>query len=224
MSLLHAALDESGPLLLLASIALAAVLTLVAAALEITLERAGGPDPARTPDWFARNGPALFLFGGAPSLLLAMALTFGLTVALGGNPDHSSLSGVWPALLDLAVLASIICWGIGSPLTQHWGLGVAAFGAGVSATFPLLFVALQLPFAEDGSLPYPDRLIFALTVALIVATLTLAAAALIALAVTSVRTYQALRSARQATPVLWSVPRADADTARIGRPGNSAGF
>lgn len=190
-------LGESGPQLLLAGIALAGLLLVVAAALELALDRTGGPHPATLPDWFALHGPTIFMFIGMPALALAAAGAFGLTLALGGNPEYSGLPAAVEVVFDLCVVAAIVAWGIGSPLTQHWGLAIAAFALGLSLTFPLLFVADALPFTEDGALPYPERLVFALTVALMLSVTVIATAALVALAVTSLRTYQLLR---QRTP------------------------
>ena len=189
-------LGEHGRAWLLGALILAALLTLVAAALEIALERRGGADPGASPDWFAERGPALFVLAGLPALLLAVGATVVLTLALGGNPERSGMPLLVPLLLNLGVLVAVLCGGVGSPLTQHWGLGIAAFGVGVSAMFPLLFLANALPFADDGSLAYPDRAVFALTVGLILLSQMLAASALIALAVTSLRTYQAVRARR----------------------------
>ena len=189
-------LGEHGPTWLLGAIAVAAVLTLLAAALEIALVRAGGPDPGAPPDWFAARGPALFVLAGLPALVLAVGAGVALTLALGGNPEYAGIPLIVPLLLVLGVIVAVLAVGAGSPLTQHWGLAVAAFGAGLSAMFPLLFIANALPFAEDGSLAYPERLIFALTVGLILLSQIIAAAALVALAVTSLRTYQALRQRR----------------------------
>ena len=186
-------LGDQGPVVLLGAIGLAAVLTLVAAALEITLERAGGPDPAALPDWFAERGPALFVLAGVPALLLAFLSLIGLTLALGGNPERSGVPAALGLLVDLLVLVAVLGLGAGSPLTQHWGLAIAAFGGGVGAVFPLLYIANQLPFAGDGALRYPERFVFALTVGLILIALVAAAAALVALAVTGVRTARQLR-------------------------------
>ena len=197
-------LGDGGPTLLLAAIGVAAVLTLVAAALEIALERAGGPDPAAPPDWFAERGPALFVLGGVPALALACLGAAALTLALGGDPEESALPVAVSLLLDVCVVVAIVCCGLGSPLTRHWGLAITAFGAGVGAVFVLLFVVNALPFADSGSLAYPERFVFALAVGLILAALVVAAAALIALAVTSVRTYRAVRGVRQ--PAVGSRP------------------
>lgn len=196
MTLFDLILGENGPAWLLGAVAIAAVLTLVAAGLEIALERAGGPDPTTPPDWIAEHGPALFILAGLPALLIAIGASFGLTIALGNNPERSGLPLLVPAFLDLAVIVAIIAGGLGSPMTQHWGLGVAVFGAGVSAIFPLLYLANTLPFAGDGSLPYPDRFVFALAVSLILLTQIAAAAALVSLTVTSIRTWRLLRAQR----------------------------
>ena len=193
MTLLDLVLGGHGPTWLLCAIALAAVLTLLAATLEIASVRAGGPDPVAQPDWFAVRGPALFVLAGLPALVFAVGGAAALTLALGGNPERSGIPLIVPLLLDVAVIVAVLALGAGSPLTQHWGLGIAAFGVGVSAIFPLLFIANALPFAEGGGLAYPERLVFALTVGLILLTQIVAAAALVALAVTSARTYQALR-------------------------------
>jgi len=196
MTLFDLILGENGPAWLLGAVAIAAVLTVIAAGLEIALERAGGPDPTAPPDWVAEHGPALFVLAGLPALLIAIGASFVLTIALGNNPERSGLPLLVPAFLDLAVIIAIIAGGLGSPMTQHWGLGVAVFGVGVSAIFPLLYLANTLPFAGDGSLPYPDRFVFALAVGLILLTQIAAAAALISLAVTSIRTWRFLRSQR----------------------------
>jgi len=193
MTLFDLVLGERGPAWLLGAVVLAAALTLLAAALEIALERAGGPDPARLPDWFAERGPALFVLAGVPALLLAAAAAMALTLALGGNPERSGIPLAIPLLLDLAVLIAVLAIGIGAPTTQHWGLAIAVFGACLSAMFPLLFVADGLPFAADGSLGYPQRLIFALANGLILTTQILAASALVSVAVSALRTYGALR-------------------------------
>ena len=194
MTLFDLVLGENGPAWLLGGVAIAALLTLIAAGFEIALERAGGPDPAAVPDWFSDHGPALFILAGMPALLIALGASFVLTIALGNNPERSGLPLIVPVLFDLAVIVAIIAGGLGSPMTQHWGLGIAVFAVGVSAIFPLLYLANTLPFAGDGSLPYPDRFIFALAVGLILLTQIAAAAALIALAVTCVRTWRAFRS------------------------------
>jgi hypothetical protein len=191
------AFGEGGPRLMLAGIALAGVLTLVAAALDILLERAGGPDPATRPDWFAERGPAIFVFIGMPALALAALGAFSLTLVLGGNPEQSGLPSRLQLLLDLCVVVAIVACGVGSPLTQHWGLAIAAFAVGIGIMFALLFVTNLLPFTEDGALAYPERFVFALTVALLLITFIGAAAALVALAVTSIRTY---RQVRRLTP------------------------
>lgn len=196
MTLFDLVLGENGPMWLLGAVAFAAVLTMTAAGLEIALERAGGPDPGAPRDWFAEHGPALFILAGMPALLIAIGAAFVLTVALGSNPERSGLPLLVPALLDLAVIVAIVAGGLGSPMTQHWGLGIAVFGVGVSAIFPLLYLANTLPFAGDGSLPYPDRFVFALAVGLILLTQIAAAAALIALAVAAVRTWRLLRAGR----------------------------
>jgi len=196
MTLFDLVLGENGPAWLLGGVALAAVLSMVAAGLEIALERSGGPDPAATPDWFAERGPALFVLAGLPTLLFAMIGSIVLTLALGNNPERSGLPLIVPILLDLSVIVAVICCGLGSPMTQHWGLGIAVFGVGVSAIFPLLFLTNQLPFDVDGSLSYPDRFVFALAVGLILLTQIAALAALVSLAVTSFRTYRALRARR----------------------------
>jgi hypothetical protein len=207
MTLFDIVLGENGPAWLLGAVVIAAVLTLVAAGLEIAFVRAGGPDPTAAPDWFAEHGPALFILAGMPALLIAIAASFILTVALGNNPERSGLPFIVPLLLDLAVIVAIIAIGLGSPMTQHWGLGIAVFGVGVSAIFPLLFLTDTLPFAPDGSLPYPDRFIFALAVGLILLTQIAAAAALIALVATSVRTWRALRAPRSAPPARLTLIR-----------------
>jgi hypothetical protein len=210
MTLFDLVLGENGPAWLLGAVAIAALLTLAAAGLEIALERAGGPDPAAAPDWFAEHGPALFMLAGLPALLIALGASLILTVALGNNPERSGLPLIVPALLDLAVIVAIIAGGLGSPMTQHWGLGIAVFGFGVSAIFPLLYLTNTLPFAADGSLPYPDRFIFALAVGLILLTQIAAAAALISLVATSVRTWRSLRSRKAPrTSYLTLVRRGD---------------
>jgi len=194
-------LGEHGPRWLLGAVLLAALLTTVAAALEIALERAGGPDPAALPDWIAEHGPPLFVFAGAPALLLATLAALLLTLLLGGNPERAGLPLTTTLLVDVAVIVAMLGCGLGSPLTQHWGLAITAFGIGVGAIFPLLFVANALPFAADGGLEYPDRFIFALTVGLILFSLTLAGAALVALGAICVRIARALRDRRAARPV-----------------------
>jgi hypothetical protein len=123
-----------------------------------------------------------------------------LTLALGGNPEESGLPMAVGLLVDLAVIVAIVCIGLGSPLAQHWGLGIAVFGAGISAMFPLLVVANALPFADTGSITYPERSIFALVVGLILFSLTLAAAALVALAVNALRSARMLRAVRGGPP------------------------
>ncbi|MGH2585732.1 MAG: hypothetical protein ACRDJE_12535 [Dehalococcoidia bacterium] len=196
MTIFDLVLGENGPAWLLGAVVLAAVLTTVAAGFEILLERAGGADPTAPPDWFADHGPAVFVLGGVPLAALATIGAIILTLALGSNPQQSGLPFLVPVILNLAVFAAIICCGVGSPLAQHWGLGIAAFGIGIGAVFPLLFIANSLPFGDDGSLLYPDRLIFAIVVGLILLTQIVAGAALIALAVTSLRAFQALRTRR----------------------------
>jgi hypothetical protein len=193
MTLFDLVLGEHGPAWLLGAVVLAAVLTLVAAALEITLERAGGAEPSRLPDWFADHGPALFVFAGMPALLFSALATAILTLVLGGNPETSGIPIVVPVLLDLAVIVAVVTLGAGGPTTQHWGLAIAVFGACLSAMFPLLFVADGLPFTPSGSLDYPERLVFALTNALTLITQVLAAAALVSLLVYALRTFVALR-------------------------------
>ena len=200
MTALHLVLGEGGPPLLLGAIVVAAGLTLVAAALEIALERVGGPDPAALPDWFAEHGPALFVFGGMPALTIVLLSTAGLALALGANPEETDYSAAVPLLLDLVLLIAVIGLGAGSPLIQHWGLGIIAFAAGVGAIFVLLFLAETLPFADNGSLGYPERLVFAIIVALIAAAVIAAAAALLAICVAGFRTYRALRIRRDAPP------------------------
>lgn len=200
MTLFDVVLGGHGPALMLGALVLAALLTLVAATLEIALERAGGPDPAALPDWFARRGPAFFVLGGLPAIAVAVVAAIALTLALGSNPERSGMPPAVPLLLNLSVIVAIVCCGIGSPLTQHWGLGIAVFGIGLSAIFPLLFVANALPFADDSSIGYPDRLIFALAVGLILLTQILAASALLALGVTGLRTFRALRTRRMSEP------------------------
>jgi lysylphosphatidylglycerol synthetase-like protein (DUF2156 family) len=190
-------LGERGPVWLLGAVIVAALLTAIAAGLEIALERAGGPDPGAAPDWFAERGPALFVLGGVPAILLATGVAIVLTLALGGNPEDSGLPVAIGLLVNLAVFVAIVCIGLGSPLAQHWGLGIAVFGAGISAMFPLLVIANALPFDDDGSLPYPDRIVFALVVGLILFSLTLAAAALLSLAVNAFRTARMLHTARR---------------------------
>ena len=193
MTLFDLILGEQGPVWLLGAVVLAALLTLVAAALEIALERTGGADPSRLPDWFAEHGPPLFIFAGLPALLLAAVATAALTLALGGNPERAGIPLIVPVLLDIAVLVAVLALGLGAPTTQHWGLAIAVFGACLSAMFPLLFVADRLPFAPDGGLDYPERLVFAVVNGLILFTHMLAAAALISLGVTALRTLGALR-------------------------------
>jgi hypothetical protein len=196
MTLFDLILGERGPAWLLGAVLLAAVLTLVAAALEIALERAGGPEPSRLPDWFAEHGPVLFVFVGLPALLVAVLATAALTLALGGNPERAGIPFVVPVLLDLAVIVAVLALGAGGPTTQHWGLAIAVFGACLSAMFPLLFMADRLPFRPDGGLDYPERFVFALVNGLILLTQVLASAALISLAVSAARTYNALRGRR----------------------------
>ena len=200
MTPFHVVFGEHGPTVLLWAIALAAVLTLVAAGLEIALERRGGPDPAATPDWFARHGPALFVFVGMPALTLATLSTAGLALVLGGNPDHSGVPLFWPLLLDLIVLMAVVAAAVGSPLGQHWGLGVAVFGASAGAVFPLLFLVNALTFADDGGIAYPDRIVFAIAVGLILLTVTIAAAALLSLVVAAIRTAGRLHAVRDRSP------------------------
>jgi hypothetical protein len=197
MTPIHLILGDSGPAVLFGGIVLAAVLMLVAATIEIALERAGGPDPAQPPDWVAERGPALFLFVAMPALALAFTLATGLTLTLGSNPDETGLSRLWPVVLTVAAIVAAIAGGVGAPLAQHWGLGIAVFGLGVSAIFPLLYVANALPFGSDGSLPYPPRLVFGLVVGLIVVAIVVAGAALVSLAVTVVRCARDLRVARR---------------------------
>jgi hypothetical protein len=207
MTLFDIVLGENGPAWLLGAVVLAAVLTLIAAGLEIALVRAGGPDPAAAPDWFAEHGPALFILAGMPALLIALAASLILTIALGSNPERSGLPLIVPVFLDLAVIIAIIAIGVGSPMTQHWGLGIAVFGFGVSAIFPLLYLANTLPFAADGSLLYPDRFIFAFAVGLILLTQIAAAAALISLVATSVRAWRTLRARRASPPARLTLIR-----------------
>jgi hypothetical protein len=190
-------LGESGPIWLLGAVAIAAVLTAIAAGLEIALELAGGPDPGAAPDSFAEHGPALFWLGGVPAILLATSFAVGLTLALGGNPEESGLPMATGLLVDLAVIVAVICIGLGSPLAKHWGLGIAVFGAGISAMFPLLVIANSLPFDVAGGIAYPDRIVFALVVGLILFSLTLAAAALVSLGVNAFRTARMLRAVRE---------------------------
>jgi hypothetical protein len=193
-------LGERGPAWLLGALIVAGALTVVAATLEILLERAGGPDPGAPPDWFARHGPAVFALGGVPTFVLAIAGAVALTLILGGNPERAGIPLALPILLDLAILVAIVCCGVGAPTTQHWGLGVALFGVAVSSIFPLLFIANALPFAADSSLRYPERVVFALVNGLIAAALVAAAAALISLAVSAIRTARALRHREAAEP------------------------
>ena len=203
MTLFDLILGERGPAWLLGAVVVAAALTLVAASLEIVLERSGGPDPSRLPDWFAEHGPPFFVFAGLPALLLATLAAAALTLALGGNPEWSGIPFVVPLFLDLAVLVAVLGLGVGAPTTQHWGLAIAVFGASLSAMFPLLFVADRLPFAPDGGLDYPERLVFAVVNGTILLTQLLATAALISLLVSALRTWGALRErvvARPGTP------------------------
>ncbi len=193
MSPFDLALGEHGPAWLLGAVALAALLTVLAAGLEIALERADGPDPGAPPDWFAERGPTVFLLVGLPALLLATSATIILTLALGGNPERSGIPMAVPLLLVLGIVAAVACLGIGAPTTQHWGLSIAVFGVGLSAIFPLLFVADALPFDSDGGLAYPERLIFALINGLMMIAQIAAAAALVSLAVTALRTGRQMR-------------------------------
>jgi hypothetical protein len=196
MTLFDLILGENGPTWLLGAIAVAALLTLIAAGLEIVVERSGGPDPTASPDWFATRGPALFVLGGVPALVIAVAGSVLLTLLLGNNPESSGLPFLIPTALNGVVVVAILCCGLGSPMTQHWGLCVAVFGVGVSAIFPLLYLTNLLPFAADGSLPYPDRIVFAIGVSLMLLSQIGAVAALIALAVTSIRSVRSLRDRR----------------------------
>jgi hypothetical protein len=193
MTLFDLVLGEHGPAWLLGAVLLSAVLTLVAAALEIALVRVGGADPSRLPDWFAEHGPAIFVFAGMPALVLCALATAVLTLMLGGNPETSGIPIVVPLLLDLGVIVAVLALGAGGPTTQHWGLAIAVFGACLSAMFPLLFIADGLPFTPSGSLDYPERFVFALTNALILITQVLATAALVSLVVGALRTFAALR-------------------------------
>ena len=193
MTLLDLVLGERGPVVLFGAVVLAAALTVVAAGLEIALERSGGADPARLPDWFAERGPAIFVLAGVPALLGAAIAAAALTLVLGDNPESAGLPLIVPVLLDIAIIAAVLAIGVGAPTTQHWGLAIAVFGAGLSAMFPLLFVADGLPFAPDGSLGYPERFVFALVNGLILTTQILAGAALVSLAVSALRTLGALR-------------------------------
>lgn len=207
MTPLHLFLGDGGPTLLLWVLGFAAVLTVIAAGLEIALERAGGPDPAALPDWFAERGPLLFLFGGLPATLVAVAITVGLVLALGGNPERSGMPLVWIVLLDSAALVAVLGLGIGSPLTRHWGLGVTTVAAGVSLIFPLLYISTTLAFTDSGALAYPERLVFAVTVGLMLLTAVIAVAALVSLAVTGVRSLHALRHRHDARPSLTLMER-----------------
>ena len=202
MTLFDLILGEQGPVWLVGAVVLAALLTLVAATLEIVLERTGGADPSRLPDWFAAHGPPLFIFAGVPALLLAALATAALTLALGGNPERAGIPFIVPVLLDVAVLVAVLALGVGAPTTQHWGLAIAVFGACLSAMFPLLFVADRLPFAPDGGLDYPERFVFAVVNGLIILTQVLAMAALVSLAVSALRTYAALGERPAARPSL----------------------
>lgn len=206
MTPLHLLLGEGGPTLLLWLIALAAVLTLAAAGLEIALERAGGADPAALPDWFATHGPRLYVFGGVPATLIAITITLGLVLALGSDPERTSVSLLWPLLLCLVTVVAVLGCGVGSPLTQHWGLGVASLAMGVSLIFPLLFVVNTLNSGETGRIAYPGRLIFALAAALMLLAAIIAGSALVALIVTSVRTARALHDRRARVTTLSLVP------------------
>src|SRR5262249_37115741 len=154
----------------------------------IALTRAGGPDPGATPDWLAREGPRVFLFAGLPALAIGFLTAVGLTLALGGGEDITGVSSLWVVLLDLMVLAAVVGLGVGAPATQHWGLGIALFSVATGAIFPLLFVTNALPFEDGGGLAQPQLSIFALTVGLMLVSLVLAGAALLALAVASLRT------------------------------------
>lgn len=193
MTLFDLVLGEHGPAWLLGAVAAAALLTVIAAGFEIALERAGGPDPGSPPDWFAARGPSVFVILGLPALILAAVATTALTLELGGNPERSGIPLIVPLLLDLCVIVAVLCLGVGAPMTRHWGLSIAVFGVGLSAMFPLLFIANALPFEPGGSLRYPERLVFAFANGLMLITQIVAAAALVSLAVTGLRTYQALR-------------------------------
>lgn len=191
-------LGDHGPALLLGAIALAAALTLLTALLQVALTRAGGPDPAALPDPLAEHGPKLVVLGGMPALILAALAATGMTLILGGRPNADDLQAARPLglALSLGTLVAAVCLGLGPPLGEHWGAAVTGFGAGVGLLFPNLLVINQLPFAEDGSIAYPDRAVFALMVALLLVAIVLIAASLLGLAVSAWRVFSELRAAR----------------------------
>lgn len=206
-------LGDHGTLVLLGAIGLVALLVMLAAGFEIVQARTGGMDPASLPDWLEEHGPALLVAAGLPALLLACGAAAGLTLSLGGNPERADLRLGWllALLVDLGVVVAVIAIGLGSPLKQHWGLSVTAFGAAVGLLFPLLWVINALPFGLDGSLAYPERFVFALMVGLLLLLVIVGGAAVVGLGVTVLRAALAWRRERLAAPPL-SRPR------RLSRP------
>lgn len=139
-----------------------------------------------------RVGPMLpsrlFLCIGLPASLLVF-VSAAVQAYLASTPLRANENGlVLYFTINAAFLLTVFVWGLASPLSRHWGLGLGAFGLGLAVLFPLFAVILRLDFGAFGTLTSgSERLLFAAAVGAILCSLGSCLAAIVSMAVYIVR-------------------------------------
>ena len=184
VTLLNYVLGDRAGAYVLGSSLLVITLATIAAIVDLplrTLSEARFAPPPRLgpplPSW-------LFVCIGLPASLLVF-ISAAVQAYLASTPSRASGDGlVLYFTINAAFFLAVLIWGLASPLSRHWGLGLGAFGLGLAVLFPLLAVILSLDFGAFGTLTNAtERILFAAAVGAILCSLGSCVAAILSMLV-----------------------------------------
>lgn len=165
MALLNYILGNRAGTFILVSSLLVVTLATISAIIDIplqSLQDAGVRLPGHRSAFPVRR---LFPLVGLPASLIVF-LSAATQAYVASAPAQTDTNGLLLFIVgNIAFLLALLTWGLASPLTRHWGLGLACFGVGLAVLFPLLAVVFRLHFRSSGILDqFSERLIFAFCV------------------------------------------------------------
>ncbi|MGI8551716.1 MAG: hypothetical protein ACR2PL_13160 [Dehalococcoidia bacterium] len=188
LALLDYVLGDRAGASLLGSSLLVITLATIAAIIDIPLHNLEEAGLLQTIGRAPLLPPQAFLLGGLPAAALTFTAAAVAAYSSSMQQHGSELNWLMFLALNGGFAFAILLWVLASPLTRHWGLGLASFGLGLGLLFPLLGSVLRLHFEAGGILPnQPDRVIFALSVGGIVCSLGCCLVSILSLALYVVR-------------------------------------
>lgn len=169
--------NEAGAILVLSGIGV-----LLLAVLAAVLDYLSGTSSVLSPFHFERLRVFLFTTVGLPAAFVLIAAGGTLGAIASGNAETGRGTAALLWLVNVAFVAGVFACGLCSPMSRHWGLGLAGYGAGIGAIIPLLAIISSLGFNDAGLLnAVGDRIAFGLSVGAIMLAVGLCGAAMLAM-------------------------------------------